>query len=219
MMDKRIWFVAGAALSCVCVVGVFGCGRSRSSDALPECIDSRIASIREGLIRGGVGFDFLGESQNTVNLFVGLSNSVWQTQGARSYSQMLLAVDLVGMPYRVREGATCQYCKSVLECFWILRKCNVDPMASIEFLFASLIKYKESCLSVPTVDNLPGETHADRRKRRECARILRADYEIQMAYIRRSWLPHLSPWLPVEYHAEFTRRFDLLTGRTVQCDN
>ena len=190
-----------------------GCNRSMglSADGIPKHVASHIDSIRVCLRRGGVGCDFLGEYENTIRLFCCLSNSTQQVNAATAYAKMLRMIELRDLPYPLREGATLQYGRCVRQCFEIMRRCNVSPKESMDFLFDGLSKYKDSCYSVALDLNVPGETQKDARRRRECGLVLRDDCAMQLSYIRRSWIPNLSRCLPKDCHDEFVRRLDVLT--------
>lgn len=200
-------------VSSLVLVAAGGCNRSidLNVDGIPQHVASHIDSIRVCLRRGGVGCDFLGEYENTIRLFCCLSNSTQQVNAAAAYAKMLRMIELKDLPYPLREGATLQYGRSVRQCFEIMRRCNVSPKESMDFLFDGLSKYKDSCYSVALDFKVPGETQKDARRRRECGLVLRDDCAMQLSYIKRSWIPNLSRCLPKEYHDEFVRRLDVLT--------
>lgn len=196
---------------CLGTVLCAGCGGTRQEESVPSYVDEHVAAIKRTLTCAGNGINLQTASENTMNMFCSLSNSVQRIRAIPIYSDMLLAVDLMEQPYCVREWSTGQYGSCICHCYRIMGKCGVDPAESMEWFFACLAKFKCLCLSVPDAERLPGETMAEARLRRHCLHLFRSDYEHHISIIRRFWIPRLSQYLPEKYHAEFVRRLNSLT--------
>ena len=206
----RFWFgiiVIGMS-GFVCV----GCDRQQRDATVPSYIAEHVETIRRTLKYEGNRIDLNKTAESTMNMFCSISNKLQRIRAVKTYSDMLLAIDLKDLPCQTREWATSQYGSSVCHCFRIMRKCEVAPAESIDWFFTCLAKFKDLCQSISTVERLPGETMSESRLRHHYLRLYRSDYEYLISILRRFWIPQLSLYLPEEYHSEFVRRLNFLEG-------
>lgn len=191
-------FVAFGILLCA------GCG-ARDGE-VPKAFAQRMDTIRASLMRGGSGFPHLQEFEATDRLFDEMPEGVSRRAAATAFGEMLLSLDFSALPYRMRESATSLYAQYVCQCFKGMVRCGLSTRTAIESFFRGLGLYRDSCLTVPIVESVDGETLDETRARLYCARILRQDYEVRMSIFEQIWLPNLSRYLPPEFHDEFRRR-------------
>lgn len=197
---KQLFFAFCAA------VFFCGCGVDKRTDTVPSATATRINEIHESLMRGGIGFRHVQETESTDRLFLDIQDENARRIAACRFGDSLLSLDLRSLDYRRRADSTCLYGEYICQCFRLMRKCDVEPSLAMDFLFEGLGRYKSACLDISTEECLAGESRAESRRRRECARTLRDSYRLTLSIFKRFWLPNLSRYLPPEFHDEFRRR-------------
>lgn len=204
MMNMNIGRITLTVLVATGLLLVGGCGVR--DDVVPRAFAQRMDTIRESLMRGGGGFAHHKEFEATDRLFDGIPDGAARQAAALAFGDMLLSVDLSSLSYRMRESTTSLYALYVCQCFRNMERCGVSTRTAVEFFFRGLAAYRDSCLTVSSDEAVADESPVETRARRECARILRQDYELRMRIFAQIWLPDLSRYLPPEYHDEFRRR-------------
>lgn len=209
------------AFACYLLFGVClalcGCHRQEAEDPAVESVRAKFRCIQEGLRNGNsvVRTTFALDHQ-ICGWIACVSNTSQRAALATELSEIILAVDLEGVPYLsdvesgrryLREFVSYLYLDYVKALFRAMGRCGCRHEDAMEFYFKAIQKFKDAWLNIPYESNrLPGESLEECIARGDAARKLQGLYEQEMSEVRRFVLPRLSDYLPEELHDEFRRR-------------
>ena len=200
----------------VCLL-LWGCHRQEVEDPAVEAARARFRQIRDGLYEGHSGVPKLFALDWQICGWVeGVANASQRAALVTEFSEMILALDLEGVPYLsdgksgrryLREVVSDLYLNYVKALFRAMGRCGCRPEDTMEFYFKAMQKFKDAWLNIPYEFNkLPGESREECNARCAAAWMLQGLYEQEMSEVRRFVLPYLSNYLPEELHDEFKRR-------------
>ena len=214
-----------AAFACYLLFGVClvlcGCHRQESEDPAVESVRAKFRCIQEGLRNGNAGVSTVFALDRQICGWIAcVSNMSQRAALATELSEIILAVDLEGVPYLsdgesgrryLREVVSYLYLDYVKALFRAMGRCGCRHEDAMEFYFKAIQKFKDAWLNIPCESNrLPGESLEECIARGDAARKLQGLYEQEMSEIRRFVLPRLSDYLPEELHDEFRKRIEPL---------
>lgn len=190
------------------------CGGCRKETATDDAALAKFAGevqlIRDSLIKEKNNYRYYKVVDRVNEAMAAISNVTVRSSAARSYAEMLAEVDLTALPYRQRVTSAIMFGGHAYFAFQVMLKNGVNCKDAMELFFACLAKYQDACTSIPTAAREKDENMDSFILRKDCARVLMDDYQRRMSILKRFWLPHLSDYVPAEYHEEFKRRADPL---------
>jgi len=204
---------------CACLLAC-GCQRQNNAESVAvEAVRVKFRHVQDCLGKGRTGVDSIHALGSQICGWMAcVSNATLRAELAMEFSEMVLAVDLKGIPYfsasddgrrLQREFATYFFLDYVKALRLAMTESGCQPDVVMDFYFRAMHKFKDACFSIPyKFKMLPGENTDQFSARVDAAIKLQGLYEQTMSEVRRFMLPRLSEYFPPELHDEFRKRIE-----------